>query len=103
MQTSPKRDRQLCRPLLRRLRLRRLRLLRLGLERLGQALGEDRPEAQVLRERLLLGRLLLELRPLVSAEAAAAPQRLRHRACWGRSSWWRTSSAHRCVNQFSIS
>ena len=72
---------------------------RLGLDRLGPALGEDRPVAQVLRDRLLLERPLLELRPLVPAEAAVAPLRLRHRACWGRSSWWRTrESLHKfCI------
>jgi hypothetical protein len=40
------------------------------LDRLGQTLGEDRPLEQVLRVRLLRYRLLLELRPLVLAEAS---------------------------------
>ena len=55
------------------------------MDRLGQAYGEDRPVAQVLLERLLLERPLLEFHPLVPAEAAVVPLRLSHGTIFGDS------------------
>ena len=48
-------------------------------------------DVEGLLERLLLEHLLLELRPPAWAWEAAGRQRLRHRACWAVSSWWRTN------------
>ena len=56
-----------------------------------QALAEGVVVVADVVEGLLRERPLLELRPPVPAVEAAGRQRLRHRACWAVSSWWRTN------------